>query len=313
VHQKGEVVAAGFLPVLMPNEYNETHWQASPPENWTRTSFRRAALADWITDAQHGAGRLAARVIVNRLWQHHFGRGLVATPNDFGASGERPSHPELLDWLAADLVEHGWRLKRLHRLIMTSRVYLQSAEFDERRARIDRENLLLWRRAPRRLEAEAIRDAMLAVSGQLDTTMYGPGSLDANMRRRSVYFFIKRSQLIPMMMLFDWPEHLVSIGRRASTTIAPQALMFMNSPQGRTYADALAGQLQGLDQQAAVRRAYALAFGREPAERETAVALEFLAQQTAAHSKAGHRNSEHLARTDYCQMLMSMNEFVYVE
>src|SRR5205807_696193 len=98
---------------------------------WTRTSFRRAALANWLTDAEHGAGQLAARVIVNRVWQHHFGRGLVATPSDFGMQGERPTHPELLDWLAADLIHHGWSLKHLHRLIMTSAVYQQSSHFDE--------------------------------------------------------------------------------------------------------------------------------------------------------------------------------------
>ncbi len=133
------------------------------------------------------------------------------------------------------------------------------------------------------------------------------------MDRRSVYFFIKRSQLIPTMMLFDWPEHLVSIGQRASTTIAPQALMFMNSPQGRQYADAFAGRLRRLPDEREVRQAYARAFGREPHEREIALAAEFLRQQSAAHKAAGHANAEHLARTDYCQILMSMNEFVYVD
>ncbi|MEJ7594976.1 MAG: PSD1 and planctomycete cytochrome C domain-containing protein [Planctomycetaceae bacterium] len=243
VHQKQEVVTAGFLQVLAPAGVELSHWQVTPPEGWNRTSFRRATLANWMTDPKQGAGGLAARVMVNRLWQHHFGRGLVSTPNDFGISGERPSHPELLNWLASDLIKHGWKLKRLHKLIMMSQTYMQSGAHDEARAGIDRENLLLWRRTPQRLEADAIRDSMLAVSGRLDLTQFGPGTLDQNMTRRSVYFFIKRSQLIPMMMLFDWPEHLVSIGQRPVTTIAPQALMFMNSPQGRDYATAFAQRL----------------------------------------------------------------------
>lgn len=318
VHQKQEVAEPGFLQVLMRDGYDASHWRAESPREDTRTSYRRASLADWITDVEYGAGHLAARVIVNRLWQHHFGRGIVATPNDFGASGERPTHPELLDWLAADLIAGGWRLKRMHRQIMTSHVYMQSTEWDQQRAEIDRENMLLWRREPRRLEAEAIRDTMLAVSGQLDTTMYGPGTLDPNMRRRSVYFFIKRSRLIPMMMLFDWPEHLVSIGQRASTTIAPQALMFMNSPQGRVYAEAFARRIDAEMPDAgkgdeAVQRAYRRAFGRSPSKQERSLATEFLARQAELHRQAGHGEPDRLALTDLCQTLMSMNEFIYVE
>ena len=136
-------------------------------------------------------------MIVNRLWQHHFGQGIVATPNDFGSQGSRPSHPELLDWLANALIDNGWRLKPIHRLIVTSAVYMQDNRYDESRAAIDRENVFHWRRTPRRLEAEPIRDAMLATAGRLDRRMYGPGSLDVEMPRRSVYFFIKRSRLDP--------------------------------------------------------------------------------------------------------------------
>ena len=313
VHQKQEVAQAGYLQVLMQPGRRAERWSQSPPPDWTRTSYRRTALANWITDVDDGAGALLARVIVNRLWQHHFGRGIVATPNDFGFSGERPTHPALLDWLARDLIEHGWQLKRLHRLMMTSSVYHQSGEYDEERAQLDRENLLLWRRAPRRLEAEPIRDAMLAVSGQLDETMYGPGTLDQNMRRRSVYLFIKRSQLIPMMMLFDWPEHLVSIGRRASTTVAPQALMFLNSPQGRYYADQFARRLNGLDDAAAITTAYRLAFGRSPSDEELQLASEFLRQAAATHAAAGASDASHRARTDFCQAVFGLNEFLYVE
>jgi hypothetical protein len=276
-------------------------------------SYRRTRLAYWLTDVEHGAGHLAARVIVNRLWQHHFGRGLVTTPNDFGASGEQPSHPRLLDWLAQDLVAHGWQLKRLHKLLMTSAVYLESAEFDAAREKLDRDNITYWRRAAHRLEGEAIRDAMLSISGGLDEAMYGPGTLDANMRRRSVYFFIKRSQLIPMMMLFDWPEHLVSIGQRTSTTIAPQALLFMNSPQGRSYAEGFASRLSDLPDERFISAAYEFAFGRAPGNKENALAAEFLRKQVAEHTAAGKGDAPRLARVDFCQTLMSMNEFVYVE
>ena len=314
VNQKGDVAAPGFLPVLLREGEDGTRWQpATSVDASTKSSSRRSRLAAWMTDAEHGAGHLAARVMVNRLWQHHFGRGLVATPNDFGSSGERPTHPELLDWLAQDLVANGWQLKRLHKLVMTSGVYVQSADFDEARAKIDRENAYHWRRTPRRLEAEAVRDSMLAVSGLLDPAMYGPGTLDQNMRRRSVYFFIKRSQLIPMMMLFDWPEHLVSIGQRASTTIAPQALMFMNSPQGRQYAEAFAGRLSDVAEEQFVPAAYGLAFGRRPGTKELALAAQFLAKQSAAHASAGRKDASSVARADFCQALMSMNEFIYME
>jgi hypothetical protein len=197
--------------------------------------------------------------------------------------------------------------------MMTSQTYMQSGEFDEARAQIDRENLLLWRRTPQRLEAEAIRDSMLAVSGKLDSTPFGPGSLDQNMTRRSVYFFIKRSQLIPMMMLFDWPEHLVSIGQRPVTTIAPQALMFMNSPQGRDYATAFAKRLPHDSSDEAVKTAWRLAFGRIPSDAELEASLKFLVHQTEIHTKAGQTNASLSALTDLCQTVLSMNEFVYVE
>ena len=135
--------------------------------------MRRSALANWLTDVDSGAGHLLARVIVNRLWQHHFGRGIVATPSEFGATGDRPTHPELLDWLAGELIKNGWRLKPIHKLIMTSAVYKQGGETDDKRLAADRANTLFWHRPGRRLEAEVIRDSMLAVSGSLDETMFG--------------------------------------------------------------------------------------------------------------------------------------------
>ncbi len=313
VHQKKEVATPSYLQVLMRNGYGPEHWQVPQPEGWTRTSFRRASLANWLTDVDHGAGHLAARVIVNRLWQHHLGRGIVATPSDFGRQGEPPTHPELLDWLAHDLVTHDWKLKRLHKLIMTSAVYMQSSDSDEARVKQDPDNQLLWRFTPRRMEAEAIRDSMLYVSGLLDPTMYGPGTLDQSMRRRSIYFFIKRSQLIPMMMLFDWPEHLVGIGQRSTTTIAPQALAFMNSPQARQYAAGLASRLAALEHHEQVQQAYRLCYGRTPEPRELELAAAFLERQAAGYTAMQKENARQLALVDWCQALMSTNEFVYID
>lgn len=310
LHQKVEPVQPGFLRVLMPAATTPEKWKVAPPEGWTRTRFSRASLANWIMDPVEGAGQLAARVMVNRLWQHHFGRGLVATPSDFGFQGDKPSHPELLDKLARDLIDNGWKLKPLHRAMMVSATYRQSTQFDEARAAINRENTLLWRMTPQRLEAEPIRDSLLSVSGQLDLKMFGPGTLDQNMKRRSIYFFIKRSQLVPMMMLFDWPEHLVSIGQRANTTVAPQALMFLNSPQGHQYGAALAGRLQG-DLVSQITQAYRLCYGRVPNESEQQVAQAFLAQQTEKYKAASHANPGSDALADLCQALLASSEFVY--
>ena len=314
IHQKEEEVVPGYLRVLMKPGSKVSYWKADQPENWNRTSFRRASLANWMTDTESGTGHLVARVIVNRLWQHHFGKGIVATPNDFGFQGEVPTYPELLDWLAADLISHGWKLKRLHKLMMMSSVYLQSGVKTAANLKIDRENRFLWYRPPRRLEAEAIRDSMLSVAGELDSRMYGPGSLDQNMKRRSIYFFIKRSQLIPMMMLFDWPEHLVSIGARSQTTVAPQALMFMNSPQGRQYAEAFAKRISSeKSDRERIEKAYRLAYSRRPHEKELELTLRFVKQQQALYQKQATNSANLLALTDLCQSLLSSNEFVYSE
>jgi hypothetical protein len=272
------------------------------------------ALAIWLTDLDSGAGALVARVAANRIWQHHFGKGIVATPNDFGTMGERPSNLELLDWMAQELVSNGWRLKPLHKVIMTSQTYLQGNQrIADERSGIDPDNVHVWHRPPRRLEAEAIRDSMLVVAGQLDRTMHGPGSLDANMKRRSIYFFVKRSQLIPSLMLFDWPEHLVSIGQRQTTTVAPQALLFMNSEQCRSYAEAFAQRIVAEDADATVEQAYSIAYGRRPTAAETKVSREFLTRATQLRTADRDPNARLLATADFCQMLMSTNEFIYID
>jgi hypothetical protein len=285
-------------------------WDSIDKAN-AKSSYQRAALARWLTHTETGAGSLVARVIVNRLWQHHFGRGLVATPNDFGTTGQRPTHPELLEWLAQDLIDHGWKLKPLHKRIMTSQTYMQgNRSVDDPRMGVDPDNQLWWHRPPRRLEAEAIRDSLLTVSEMLDRTMYGPGSLDPNMKRRSVYFSIKRSQLIPMMMLFDWPEHLVSIGQRQSTTIAPQALALMNHPLSRSAAEAIArshvapGQLDAI---------FLRILARRSTDAERGAAMRFIARVEQTRREQSSEAPETMALADFCQILLCSNEFIYVD
>ncbi len=307
VNRKQGVAAPGFLQVLAGAP--EGRWAVPAPAG-ARTPLRRSALARWIADVDQGAGHLLARVVVNRLWHHHFGRGIVATPRDFGAQGDLPTHPELLDWLAGELARGGWRLKPVHKLILSSAVWLQSSGSDAARAKADPDNRLWWRREVRRLEGEAIRDSMLAVSGLLDGRMFGPGTLDEAMTRRSVYFFVKRSKLIPAMMVFDAPEPLVSIGSRPATTVAPQALLFMNSPQVRRYAAAFAKRLPAGDP---VDGAYRAALGRAPAAEESAAAAAFLADQEGSYRKAGRADARERALADFCQTLFCLNEFVYVD
>jgi Protein of unknown function (DUF1553) len=332
VHEKGDVAHPGTLQVLTNRDASPDGWHDGATQLNSTISYRRTRLAQWITDTQRGAGSLAARVMVNRLWQHHFGRGIVSTPNDFGATGDPPTHPELLDWLATELIQGGWKLKRLHRLIMTSSTYMQSSDptaiWDpgaasiENRMKIDPENRTLWRRTPQRLEGEAIRDSMLAAAGQLDDRLYGPGTLDDFARRRSIYFFIKRSQLIPTMMLFDWPEHLVSIGQRTSTTTAPQALMFLNNPLSRQAAEQIAANIQTPDTTAAIVAAYRTIFCRAPSSRELDLARQFVMRQVDAYRlTAGtdiskdkvESQAERDAIADLCQSLLGSNEFVYVD
>jgi mono/diheme cytochrome c family protein len=312
VNQKAGEASPGVLRVLNRGGQRMSNWKVEAPEGWTRTSFRRAALTRWLVDTKEGAGPLFARVAVNRLWQHHFGGGIVATPNDFGAQGAPPSHPALLEWLATDLVTGGWQLKALHRLIVTSAVYQQSDQFQTKHEAIDPDNAFHWRYTPWRLEAEPIRDTMLSIAGLLDKRMYGPGSLNPLMARRGVYFFIKRSQLVPMMMLYDWPEHLVSIGQRSQTTTAPQALVFMNSPLGRRCATGLADRLAFEPADAAIRHGYRLVLGREPTQGEARLSADFLAAQAKGYAEAGHPDSNHLALVDLAQALLSTNEAIYV-
>jgi hypothetical protein len=240
----------------------------------------------------------------------------VATPNEFGTRGERPSHLELLDWLATELIRHGWRLKPIHKLIMSSSLYLESSTVDESKAHLDRDNHLFWRRPRLRLEAEVIRDALLATSGDMNTKMFGPGSLDESSKRRSIYFTIKRSQLLPMMQVFDAPDALGSVGERPTTTIAPQALLLMNDPRVRQHARSLARRVAAdvrIGTEDLIASSYLSTLGRPPDKEELADGLAFLKRQTESHQASGQTNPPQVALTDFCQVLMCLNEFVYVE
>lgn len=310
--QKVRTAAPGFLQVLTASD--SERWARSPDSD-ARTSLQRKSLANWMTDAEKGAGHLLARVIVNRLWKHHFGRGIVSTANDFGKQGELPTHPELLDLLALQLIAHNWQLKPIHKLILSSSAYRQSAEFRPAAAKADPNNKLLWRFQPRRLQAEEIRDAMLAVSGQLDRTQFGKGTLDEGQKRRSIYFMIKRSKLIPMMQIFDAPEPLVSVGNRPSTTIASQALMFMNSPHVRGYAMGLAERSTVGSLAESVNRIYQTVVSRSATDSELAAAAEFIEGQSNSYQSEGKSNTDanRLALTDLAQTVLSLNEFVFLE
>ncbi len=314
-NSKNGLATPAYLRVLTNSEKGEEQWlleDASAAESPAR--HPRIALAEWITDVDHGAGHLLARVIVNRLWQHHFGVGIVATPSDFGQQGARPTHPELLDFLARRLIQEGWRLKPIHRLILLSATYRQSGEASAAGLTHDPDNQLWWRRPPLRMEAEIIRDNLLAVGGTLDKKMYGPGSLNESDPRRSVYLKVKRGSLIPMLQLFDAPDAIQSIGVRGVTTVPPQALALMNSPLIRQVADKLAARVRsgGATTPAEfVQATFWAVLSRPPSEAEQQRMTSFIKNQAASYgSDAAATN---MAIADYCHLMLCLNEFVYVD
>jgi hypothetical protein len=332
-HHPGDVIEPGFLQAI----------DAKPPEITPppggKTTGRRLALARWIASP---GNPLTARVMVNRLWQGHFGRGLVGTPSDFGAMGEEPELPELLDWLAAEFVARGWSVKAMHRVIVTSAAYRQGGGWDESAATADSANALHWRMPPRRLEAEAIRDAALSVAGVLNPALGGPSvrppidkavlagqsvpgrgwnvSKGDAAYRRSIYVHVKRTLPLPELEVLDAPSPDEPCPRRSVTTTAPQALTFLNSAFWHDVAARLADRLRreaGTDAGAQARRAFALAFGREASADEVARAVAFLQSQARLIGErpdpADRADPDAEALRSFCLALLNANEFVTVD
>jgi hypothetical protein len=306
----GPVASAVFVPGKehlgeiepgVPTLFDAAPAVIEPPPDAPQSTGRRTALARWLTQPEHP---LTSRVIVNRVWQQHFGTGLVATPSDFGRLGEPPSHPELLDWLATQFVSNGWSLKWLHRTILTSATFRQASRANDPNAsdpdapsvrvaegmHVDPANRLLWRFPIRRLTAEQIRDAMLAVSGELSLETGGPG-VDADVHRRSVYLKALRNTRDPLLDVFDLPDRILGTGERNVTTTPGQSLLLINGEwglaRGAAFAQRLEREIAGSDD-SKVRHAYRLAYGRDPSSSELLRAVEFLGRRNGAARSAAN-------------------------
>jgi hypothetical protein len=308
---RGEEMQPGYPIILLAGNKPA----AARIEKSAQGTGRRTALAEWMASKDNP---LTARVLVNRLWQHHFGRGIVATASDFGVRGTAPTHPELLDWLAVDLVENGWSLKHLHRLMVLSATYQQASKSTQH-STVDPYNRLLWRMNRMRLEGEVIRDNLLAVGGRLNPRMGGPGVFpplppevmrgfkswptSADPRdhvRRSVYVFARRNLRFPFLDVFDEPDSNLSCPKRERSTTAPQALALLNDADvieaARALAERVTKEAAGTDAQ--IARAYCLALSRQPTATERRLAAEFL---------------ERSPLSELCRALFNLNEFVYRE
>ena len=323
VEQKGDDVGIGVLTALSADNGDVKSWLSESDQN---NGDGRQALAHWLTDTEKGSGELLARVIVNRLWQHHFGEGLVKTSNNFGQVGDRPTHPELLDWLSKELIKSQWKIKTIHKLIMNSSTYMQSVAWDKKRHNIDPENKLYWRREARRLEGEIIRDSIMNTAGTLNKKLYGPSvkpwvSKDAintgstnkwpvnvkdgpNTWRRSIYVFMRRSMRVPFFEVFDVPDAMQSRGVRELTTVPTQALMLLNNEFVRSQASHFASSIKDKvgDQNIPklINEAYWRALSRAPTELEITASIELLAKDG--------QTLENL-----CHVLFTLNEFCYVD
>jgi hypothetical protein len=294
IQRPGEEVPRGFPAILSP---------AGAPDLGPGSG--RWALARWLSSPAHP---LTARVMVNRLWQHHFGEGLVRTPSNFGRMGEAPTHPELLDWLARRFVESGWSLKAMHRLILHTAAYRQSSAASPDGQEKDPDNRLLGRMNRRRLEAEAFRDALSAVSGTLDQTRGGPADRDPAGRRRMIYLRVSRTSKSPFEALFDGADSTGHTDKRTVSTVAPQALFLLNNPFVLDSALALARRLIASEPTggaARVSRATQLLYGRPAGEEEVALALRFVAEFGG--------EGEERAWSELSRTLLCANEFVVVD
>jgi mono/diheme cytochrome c family protein len=308
-----------------------------------RSSLRRLTLAQWIENPENP---LTARVIVNRVWQHHFGEGLVRTPSDFGRMGERPTHPELLDWLSHWFVQEGWSLKKLHRLILTSNSYRMAKSWNPKYGAEDPENRVLWRVSPRRLEVEAVWDSALTVSGQLNPQMYGPSMYpfvpeaalqghsdpdkiwkpfdEKDASRRAIYAFIKRSMLVPLFEVLDFCDTARTAASRQVTSVAPQALSLLNGDfinrQSRHFAERLETEA-GSDAGKQIEQAYLLALCRPVTARERTEMLAFLEKEAKQRlveysdspSAADKARARREALQQMCRVIFNLNEFAYTD
>lgn len=306
IPKKGVPVEPGYLTLL-----DERPAEISPPSSIQSTG-RRAALATWLTLPDNP---LTARVMVNRVWQHHFCRGLAANSSDFGKLGGLPSHPELLDWLACRFIADGWSIKQLHRRILLSATYRQSSSHPDAAAGIakDPENGLYWRGTVRRLDAEQIRDAFYAITGELRAVGGGPGAT-SEAPCRSIFLRVMRNTRVPLLDVFDAPFWIASAASRDVTTTPLQSLMLINSQFTLERAAAFARRICDAvesDEPQRVALAYRIAFGRPPTSAETGAALEFLRTQAAACGEADASLSQ--PWVDFCHVLLNANEFLYVE
>lgn len=323
-HAPGDVVTPGFPSVLGFDDPEGI--EAATPS----TSGRRRRLADWITNPENP---LTARVMVNRLWQHHFGRGLVDTPNDFGFQGARPTHPLLLDWLADEFVAGGWKIKRMHKLIMLSNTYQMSSAGNEQSLAKDVDNRLLWRMNMRRLSAEEIRDSLLAANGTLNLKSGGPSiyptipasvlagqsrpgagwgkSSPEEAARRSVYIHVKRSLVTPILASFDVADTDTSCPVRFATTQPTQALGMLNSEFLNEQAALFAKRVKseaGRKLKKQVSHALAIATSRRPSDEEVKRGVKFIRRLQKTEGA-----SAELALNQFCLMVLNMNEFIYLD
>jgi hypothetical protein len=302
------------------------------PKDGRITTGRRRALAEWIANPENP---LTARVMVNRIWQHHFGKGLVLTSSNFGRLGRRPTHPELLDWLATEFMQNGWSMKHIHRLILLSETYQQDSRYDSAKSlEADPDNQYLWHYPQRRLEGEAIRDSILAVSGKLNLEAGGPSyfpPVPERVRksvakgiwmvneegpavwRRGVYSYFKRGMKYPMFEVFDQPDPNLTCESRSNSTVPTQALTMLNNDfiiqQSRYFAERVLQQA-GPGNEPRIRAAYRLALSREPSSRELQANAGFLDRQREAHRAKASPETEALA--DLCDVLLNLNEFLYI-
>ncbi len=328
-NRPGEVVEPGHLSAIP--SLDKT---IPPPAADAKTTGRRLALANWIVDPKNP---LTARVWVNRIWQFHFGQGLVRSPDNFGFTGDKPTHPELLDWLATELIDKKWSTKHIHRLILLSRTYQQSSLHpkQDEYAKSDSGNKFRWRADRRRIEAEALRDSLLFVAGNLKLDRIGGPSFSPEIApealeglstktaawkasppgeqgRRSLYIFSKRGLLAPQLTAFDFPDTTLPCGQRDSTTVAPQALTLMNNRFVHEQSEALAKRIEKLEGEASqIAFAWRLAFARNPSAIEAKTAADHLTKQRA--NFGDRKDAAHRAIASLCHVLLNANEFLYVD